>query len=58
MPPTWHRYDRDIDGAWHAIDDLRDELEAIMIERRIFYRMVGVIVSVATVIAAVGVWVH
>jgi len=65
----WTRYNRDLKGAWHAIDDLRDEVEAMKVaastrssERRTFsggwQLLIGLAVAIAVILTAVHDWIH
>jgi len=55
---SWPRYPRDLDGAWHAIDDLRDQVEIIRVRAGLLWRLVAVLAVVAAVAAALAAWLN
>lgn len=50
----WPRYARDIEGAWHAVDDLRDIVAELLEERDLMKARRFSAVQVAGMLAAVA----
>ena len=48
----WHRYPRDLEGAWNAINDLRDRVEALELAATWWRRLLSVAVAGSALIVA------
>lgn len=58
MSPFWPRYPRDLEGAWHAIDDLRDHVEKIEVRAVTLWQVVAFTATAAAVVSAVAAILH
>jgi hypothetical protein len=45
QPTRWHRYPRTLQGAWQAIDDIRDRIDGMAIADEVAERVKGEIES-------------